>query len=78
MKSARERYQEDTMYNALVNQIKEMLRQGKFSPSEVREATILASIIHEEERVKLTISLPYTKELEDALNFIHKSVEESK
>lgn len=79
MNSARIRYINDSKFKALVDQIVGVLKQEQFTPSEVREATILASIIHEEERVKpnIGVTIRHTQELENALHVIEKAREEA-
>jgi len=78
MKSARERMLNDPHYAMIVNQFQSLIREGQFTPSEIREAAILASIIDAETRVRTTITIPHTEELERSLQMIHKVTEEYK
>jgi len=71
MKTARERYQNDGKYHALVSQFVALIRESQFTPSEIREASILASIIDAENKVNVTVNMSYTKELEKSLQMIH-------
>ena len=44
MKSPQDRYENDARYKTFVDVIEHMLHEAQFSPSEVREAAILACI----------------------------------
>lgn len=47
LKNPREKYLNDPEYNHLVNMLTGLIEQAKFTPSELREACILASINYE-------------------------------
>jgi hypothetical protein len=54
-----------------------LIRDGNFTPSEVRESVMLASIIEAETRVHdyVGVTIPHTEELEAALQTIFKVTE---
>ena len=52
MKTPREKYQNDPEYNHLVNTLEQLIEQARFTPSELREACILASINYEMRHVR--------------------------
>jgi hypothetical protein len=45
-----ERYQRDPEFNRLVDMMQAMIHQAQFSPSELREAAVLAATMYEERR----------------------------
>jgi hypothetical protein len=47
MKSPKDKYENDVNYKSLVDVMEEHIHQGKFTPSEMREAAVLASIHYE-------------------------------
>lgn len=47
MRSPRERYQNDPEYRLLVQTLESFIHQARFTPSELREAAVLASINYE-------------------------------
>jgi hypothetical protein len=47
MKTPREKYMNDPEYNNLVRMLEDMIEQARFTPSELREACVLASINYE-------------------------------
>lgn len=49
---AEERYRNDNQFRYLVNLMRAELRRCEFTPSELRQASILASTMHECERIK--------------------------
>lgn len=51
IKTPREKYFKDLEYHALVDTLVAFINQAKYTPSEIREACILASIIYEERRI---------------------------
>jgi len=69
MKTPREKYVHDTYYHQMVDMMVGMIHECKFTPSELREAATLASIIYEEQQV--TPKLLY-KELPDELDSAFK------
>ena len=52
MKTPKEKYQNDPEYNHLVNTLEHLIEQARFTPSELREACILASINYEMRHVR--------------------------
>jgi len=68
MKTPQAKYLTDNSYKALVDVMIAHIEECKFTPSEMREAAILASIMYEE----MHISEHYiTPDVENALNVIH-------
>jgi len=57
LKSPRERYMHDRQFAALVNMMCAYIHQCHYTPSEMRDAAILASIIYEEQTIK-TFQIP--------------------
>lgn len=47
-----ERYHRDPLFHALVSTLRQELRRGNFTPTELREAVILAATIHESETLR--------------------------
>ena len=54
IKSPREKYMNDPEYNYLVNSLEQLIEQAKFTPSELREACILASNNYEMRHIRKT------------------------
>lgn len=52
MKTPKEKYMNDPEYNHLVNVLEQMIEQARFTPSELREAVILACINYEMRHVR--------------------------
>ena len=52
MKSPREKYMNDPEYNHLVRFMESMIEQARFTPSELREAAVLASINYEMRHIR--------------------------
>ena len=52
MKTPKDKYQNDPEYNHLVNMLESLIEQAHFTPSELREACILASINYEIRHVR--------------------------
>lgn len=50
MRVPAERYQTDSSFNHLVNSIECLLHQAEFTPSDVKEAAMLACILYEERK----------------------------
>lgn len=77
MKTPKEKYQNDSHYKVLVDLMVNQIEQCKYTPSEMREAAILASIIYAEHNMFYTIS--QNKEVIDFLNRIEPlSTEENR
>ncbi len=52
MKTPKEKYMNDPDYNHLVKTLEQMIEQARFTPSELREAVILACINYEMRHVR--------------------------
>ncbi len=52
MMTAKERYMSDPTFHAIVDMLRQELRRSQFTPTELREAVILAATIHESETVQ--------------------------
>jgi len=52
MKSPKEKYQNDPEYHHLVRTLEQLIEQARFTPSELREACMLASINYEMRHVR--------------------------
>jgi hypothetical protein len=64
MKTPRDKYMNDPEYNHLVQMLEQLIEQARFTPSELREACILASINYEMRHVREATIDP---RLDDAL-----------
>lgn len=54
----RERYENDNAFHAVVDMLRAMLHQYQLSPSEIREAAMLACVMQEERSLKpIVVSL---------------------
>lgn len=72
MMSMRDRYYQDTTFHTLVDIMVSHIHDGNFTPSEMREAAMLASILYEELNVR---RYPYIeREVEYALRTIRERV----
>lgn len=56
--NATERYKSDPHYHAIVSTFYKMIAEGKFTPSELREASILAATMYEMDHVHHRIRYP--------------------
>lgn len=54
----RERYHNDVYFHALVSMMMAHIESGQYTPTEIREAALLAYIIYNEERVGI-VTLPF-------------------
>ncbi len=52
MKSPREKYMNDPEYHELVNVLENFIERAQFTPSELREAAVLASINYEMRHIR--------------------------
>ena len=52
MKTPKEKYLNDPQYNHLVNMLESLIESAKFTPSELREACVLASINYEMRHIR--------------------------
>lgn len=52
MKTPLEKYQNDPEYHQLVNMLESFIERAQFTPSEMREAVVLACINYEMRRVR--------------------------
>jgi len=73
MSTPRIKYMSDPQYSALVNTMLNYIEAAHYTPSEVREAAVLACILYEERRVS---SFVIPKHIDEALEKIHKYVDE--
>jgi hypothetical protein len=67
IKTPREKYLNDPAYNHLVNMLEQLIEQARFTPSELREACILASINYEMRHVR---EVNIDPRLDDALRVL--------
>jgi len=73
MKTLRERYLYDPEFKTLVDLMTAHIQRANFTPSEMRQAAILASIIYEERNLHRMVFVE--KDVEEALEVIHKRIE---
>jgi len=66
MKTPREKYLNDAHFKRLVDTMMNQIHNCNYTPSEIREASLLASIIHEEQTGHLTFK--HHKEVMDFLD----------
>ena len=62
MKSPKEKYMNDPEYHQLVNMLESFIDRARFTPSELREAAVLASINYEMRHVRDFTIDPRTNE----------------
>jgi len=62
MKSPKEKYMNDPEYHQLVRMLENFIERAQFTPSELREAAILASINYEMRHVRDFVIDPRTDE----------------
>lgn len=67
MKTIRERYHSDPHFKALVDIMVSHIEACSYTPTEMREAAILASILYQQSK-----PAPYPMELEKALREVDK------
>jgi len=68
MKTPRQKYENDPEYNRLVTLFESLIHEAKFTPSEIREAALLACINYEMQRSSRPYYMP--KEALDALSYL--------
>lgn len=82
MNTPRSKYQLDPHYKSLVDMMVSSIKDCQFTPSEMREAAMLASIIYEENRVRTYVNVQNTHHLEEALktlsNFANANILEQR
>jgi hypothetical protein len=69
MKTPREKYMNDPEYKRLVQTLEHMIHTAQFTPSELREACILASINYEMRHIRQS-NIP--ARVEDALQILDR------
>lgn len=74
MRTLKERYQSDNQFKVLVDIMVAHIHQCHYTPSEMREAALLASIIYEEHNIVQQRFIEI--DLEVALRTIRKRLEE--
>lgn len=62
MKTPREKYMNDHEYNRLVDMLESMIEHARFTPSEMREAVVLACINYEMRHVRQSTIDPRAEE----------------
>lgn len=77
MKTPRERYHNDADFKVLVDLMVTQIIQCKYTPAEMREAAILASIIYEEHNLSVNPILLNDK-VERQLREIHEYINSNK
>lgn len=50
--TVKERYQQDPYFHQLVKMLRNCIEQAQFTPTEIREAAMLAQILYEETHVR--------------------------
>ena len=73
METLREKYLYDNQFKALVDLMVSYIHKADFTPSEMRQAAMLASIIYEERNLHKMVFVE--KDVEEALEIIHKRVD---
>lgn len=68
MKTPEQKYRDDPMYRHLVDMLEAQIHAANYTPSEMREAVILASINYEMRRV---MPRAFPSGVESALNALH-------
>lgn len=69
MKTPRDKYMNDPEYHHLVNHLTSLIERAHFTPSELREACVLASINHEMKHIR---SFQIDTELQHAFSVLDK------
>ena len=74
--SASERYLTDVNYKRLVDMMEHMIHMDQFTPSEMREAAIVASINYESKRIR-PMHIIMTTELHQELQRFHEIIDKA-
>jgi len=72
MKTPREKYMNDPEYHNLVNMLEQFIERARFTPSELREASILACINYEMRHVR---EMTIDPRMEEAFRVLDEFVE---
>jgi hypothetical protein len=72
MDTPKDRYQRDNHFRALVDMMVDNIHQCNYTPSEMRDAAILASIIHEETAIRKIVVPDIPKAVEECLGALRK------
>ncbi len=64
----KDKYRNDVYYHNLVDVMISYIQKCNYTPSELREAALLASIIYEEQRMPKRMLIP--SNVEDAINIL--------
>ena len=70
MKTPRDKYQSDSNFKLLVDMMVAQIQECNYTPSEMREAAMLASVIYEECRLNFN-PIIVNKKMEIALREVH-------
>jgi hypothetical protein len=73
MQTAHDRYRNDITYRRVVDTMTHMLNMAEITPSEMREAAVLASINHESMNIR-RYHIDLTPDLHRRLDEMHKLV----
>lgn len=71
MKTPKEKYMNDPEYHHLVSMLESLIEKARFTPSELREACILASINYEMRHIR---NMQIDPRLDDALQVLDRFV----
>lgn len=71
MKTPKDKYQNDPEYRHLVDMLENLIEQARFTPSELREASILACINYEMRHVR---DMTFDPKLANALEILDQYV----
>lgn len=72
MKTPREKYQHDPNYRVLVDTLCAHIHACNFTPSEIRQAALLACILYEEQKIRTTIFPKFPDGIEKALDSLYE------
>jgi len=67
VKTPKDKYMNDPQFNNLVNMLESFIHQAQFTPSELREACVLASINYE---MKHIMDMQIEPRIEEALHIL--------